>query len=118
MVHPGFCLLLRPGLNLRLPARRVALWTGGRRVDVCGRPPMVARALKIQALKIEVRRFERRNLKRVLEIERASFGRDAWPAEAFLVYWRHSPELFLTVRHGRRIAGYSITQVDWRGADL
>jgi ribosomal-protein-alanine N-acetyltransferase len=54
----------------------------------------------------------------VVEIERASFGRDAWPAEAFVEYWRQSPELFLIARVGRRIAGYSIARVNWRGAEL
>src|SRR5271156_5772097 len=67
---------------------------------------------------IEVRPFERRNLNRVVEIERASFGKDAWPAESFVEYWRESPELFLIARQGRRIAGYSITQTNWRGAEL
>lgn len=79
---------------------------------------MVAHPLSVQARHVQVRPFERRNLKRVLEIERASFGRDAWPAEAFLECWRESPELFLIARLGRRIAGYSITQVYWRGAEL
>jgi ribosomal-protein-alanine N-acetyltransferase len=54
----------------------------------------------------------------VLEIERASFGKDAWPAELFVEYWRHSPDLFLIARLGRRIAGYSITRTNWRGAEL
>jgi len=68
--------------------------------------------------RIQIRPFERRNLKRIIEIERASFGKDAWAAEAFVEYWRASPELFLTARQGRRIAGYSITQTNWRGAEL
>jgi [ribosomal protein S18]-alanine N-acetyltransferase len=67
---------------------------------------------------IEVRPFRRRDLNRVVEIERASFGKDAWPAEAFADYWRESPELFLVARLGRRIAGYSITRISWRGAEL
>jgi ribosomal-protein-alanine N-acetyltransferase len=67
---------------------------------------------------IDIRCFERRNLERVLEIERASFGKDAWPADAFVEYWRESPELFLVARQGRRIAGYSITRTNWRGAEL
>ncbi len=67
---------------------------------------------------IDIRRFERRHLKRVLEIERDSFGRDAWPGEAFLESWRESPELFLIARLGRRIAGYSIARTTWRGAEL
>jgi len=54
----------------------------------------------------------------VVEIERASFGKDAWPAELFVEYWRHNPELFLIARLGRRIAGYSITRTNWRGAEL
>jgi ribosomal-protein-alanine N-acetyltransferase len=65
-----------------------------------------------------IRRFERRNLKRITEIEQASFGQDAWPAEAFLEYWRESSDLFLIATQGRRIAGYSITQTNWRGAEL
>ncbi|MGB6945714.1 MAG: ribosomal protein S18-alanine N-acetyltransferase [Bryobacteraceae bacterium] len=67
---------------------------------------------------IDVRPFERRNLGRIVAIERDSFGKDAWPAESFLEYWRESPELFLVARQGRRIAGYSITRVNWRGAEL
>jgi ribosomal-protein-alanine N-acetyltransferase len=67
---------------------------------------------------VEIRLFERRNLNRILEIERASFGKDAWAAQAFVEYWRASPELFLIARQGRRIAGYSIAQTNWRGAEL
>src|SRR6202050_5950840 len=67
---------------------------------------------------IDVRRFARRDLERVVAIERASFGKDAWPPELFLEYWRASPEFFLIATLGRRIAGYSITQTDWRGAEL
>lgn len=67
---------------------------------------------------VDVRLFHRRDLGRVVEIERDSFGKDAWPAEAFAEYWRESPELFLIARLGRRIAGYSITRTDWRGAEL
>lgn len=67
---------------------------------------------------IDVRGFERRDLNRVLAIEKLSFRKDAWPAELFLDYWRESPELFLIARLGRRIAGYSITQTNWRGAEL
>src|ERR1700733_4097949 len=67
---------------------------------------------------VDVRPFHRRNLDRVVEIERDSFGKDAWPAEAFVEYWRESPELFLIARQGRRVAGYSITRTNWRGAEL
>lgn len=57
-------------------------------------------------------------MRRVVEIERASFGKDAWTAELFLQYWRACPEFFLIARQGRRIAGYSITRTTWRGAEL
>jgi [ribosomal protein S18]-alanine N-acetyltransferase len=72
---------------------------------------------------IETRGFARRDFERVVAIERASFGKDAWPAELFLEYWRASPELFLIAKvrnkgAGRKIAGYSITRTDWRGAEL
>lgn len=68
--------------------------------------------------RIEVQQFTRRNLKRIVEIEQGSFGKDAWPEEAFLEYWRESPELFLVARHGRRVAGYSITRTGLAGAEL
>jgi [ribosomal protein S18]-alanine N-acetyltransferase len=67
---------------------------------------------------VQIRRFARRDLARLVGIERASFGKDAWPPELFLEYWRASPELFFIARHGRKIAGYSITRTDWRGAEL
>ena len=53
-----------------------------------------------------------------MEIERASFGKDAWTAELFREYWRACPELFLIAKDRRRIAGYRIGRVDWRGAEL
>ena len=70
------------------------------------------------AVAVNVRPFARRNLTRIVEIEQASFGKDAWPAELFVEYWRKSPELFLVAKQGRRIAGYSITVTNWRGAEL
>ncbi len=66
----------------------------------------------------EVRPFARRDLRRVVEIERASFGRDAWPSKLFLEYWRNAPKLFLIAKDDRKVAGYSITRADWRGAEL
>jgi [ribosomal protein S18]-alanine N-acetyltransferase len=80
-------------------------------LDGCGGAALVAGAL-------EIRPFERRNLARVVAIELASFGRDAWPAELFSDYSRDTPDLFLVARLGRRIAGYSITLPNWRGAEL
>ena len=57
-------------------------------------------------------------MRRVVEIERAAFGREAWRAELFQEYFQIAPELFLVARLGRRIAGYSIARTDWRGAEL
>lgn len=117
VVYLRICLLLRSRLNLRVPARRLALRPGRGGLDVRGGAAMVADA-RLNASRIDVRPFKRRELDRVVEIERASFGQDAWPAEAFVECWRESPELFLTARQGRRIAGYSITRTNWRGAEL
>jgi ribosomal-protein-alanine N-acetyltransferase len=57
-------------------------------------------------------------LRRIAAIERASFGADAWPRELFLAYWESNPDLFYVAYMGRKIAGYSIARIDWRGADL
>jgi [ribosomal protein S18]-alanine N-acetyltransferase len=67
---------------------------------------------------IEIRPFHPRDLDRILEIENASFGRDAWDSDLFLEYFRRCPELFLVARHGRRIAGYIITCTGPKEAEL
>jgi len=68
--------------------------------------------------RVVVRPFRRRNLNRIVEIERDSFGKDAWPAKLFLEYLRECPEFFLIACCGRRIAAYSIARINWRGAEL
>jgi ribosomal-protein-alanine N-acetyltransferase len=67
---------------------------------------------------IEIRPFQPRDLDRILEIEHASFGRDAWDRDLFLEYCRRCPELFLVARHGRRIGGYIITCTGPKEAEL
>ena len=67
------------------------------------------------AAKICVRVFRRQDLSRILKIERASFGRDAWPVEAFEECAITSPSLFLVARAGTEIAGYGIACIS-RGA--
>ena len=67
---------------------------------------------------LDCRPFELSDLDRVLEIEQASFGRDAWDRELFLEYSRCCPQLFLVARRRRRIAGYSITCTGAGGAEL
>jgi ribosomal-protein-alanine N-acetyltransferase len=67
---------------------------------------------------IEIRPFHARDLARILEIEQASFGSDAWDRGLFLEYFRSCPELFLVARHGRRIGGYIITCAGPNEAEL
>jgi [ribosomal protein S18]-alanine N-acetyltransferase len=65
-----------------------------------------------------IRRFEKADLPGILRIERASFGRDAWPREAFLEYASAAPEWFLVARVTGRIAGYGIATLTRHGAEL
>ncbi len=67
---------------------------------------------------VEVRPFRLRDLERVLEIEQASFGRDAWERELFLDYSRQCPDLFLVAQCTRRITGYIITCIGSKDAEL
>ena len=66
----------------------------------------------------EIRLFDPGDLDRILEIEEASFGPDAWDRKLFLEYFRRCPELFLVARHGRRIGGYIITCIGQKEAEL
>ena len=68
--------------------------------------------------RIELRPFEPADLDRILEIEKASFGRDAWDRDLFLEYFHRCPDLFLVARRGRRIAGYIITCTRLKDAEL
>jgi [ribosomal protein S18]-alanine N-acetyltransferase len=67
---------------------------------------------------IEIRSFHPRDLDRILEIEQASFGPDAWDRDLFLEYFRRCRELFLVAWHGRRIGGYIITCTGPKEAEL
>jgi [ribosomal protein S18]-alanine N-acetyltransferase len=67
---------------------------------------------------VDIRPFRLADIDRILEIERASFGRDAWPRSMFLDFARHCPDLFLVLKSGRRIAGYSITCTAGEKAEL
>ena len=70
------------------------------------------------AARLEIRPFQSRDLDRILEIEQASFGPDAWDRELFLEYSRRCPELFLVARRARRTAGYIITCAGPKEAEL
>jgi ribosomal-protein-alanine N-acetyltransferase len=65
-----------------------------------------------------IRKFEIADLDRVLAIEQASFGEDAWDEKLFLAFYRRCADLFLNAIVGRRIAGYSITCAGSRNAEL
>ena len=69
---------------------------------------------------IQVEPFQPRNLDRIVAIEQASFGDEAWDRRLLLEYFRNSPELFYIAKIGRRIAGYILTinLVNSRSAEL
>jgi ribosomal-protein-alanine N-acetyltransferase len=58
------------------------------------------------------------DLDRILEIEQASFGPDAWDRGLFLEYLRRCPDLFLVALRARRIRGYIITCAGSKNAEL
>lgn len=55
---------------------------------------------------------------RVLRIEQASFGSEAWPRQLFLELFDDCRELFLVGKLGGRIAGYMVTCVTKRQAEI
>jgi len=65
-----------------------------------------------------VRKFEPADLDRILAIEQASFGRDAWDEKLFQAFYRKCPDLFLVATVRRHIAGYIITCAGSRNAEL
>ena len=62
--------------------------------------------------------MQRRDLPRILNIEAASFGRDAWRREAFLEALENCSDLFFIARTSGRIAGYSISCIERGRAEL
>lgn len=56
-----------------------------------------------------IRRMKACDLERILQIEHASFGKDAYDRNLFAEYGRKCGELFLVALRDRRICGYSIT---------
>ncbi len=67
---------------------------------------------------IQIVPFRPPHLDRILQIERASFGADAWPRQSFREYYDDCRELFFVVKFSRRIAGYIIACVDGRDAEI
>jgi len=65
-----------------------------------------------------IRRFKPADMDRVLEIERACFGKDAYDRKLFAVYGRKCENLFLLAEGTRAVDGYSITCVAGKSGNL
>ena len=69
-----------------------------------------------------VRRFRIADLDRILEIEDASFGAEAYDRNLFAEFFRQSGELFLVAERGGRICGYILActyrRALWKSAEL
>jgi ribosomal-protein-alanine N-acetyltransferase len=62
--------------------------------------------------RIHIARFRPGQLPRLLEIEKAAFGAEAWPRDYFLELYRDCGSLFLVAKLAPRIAGYSLTCIE------
>jgi ribosomal-protein-alanine N-acetyltransferase len=51
------------------------------------------------------------DLDRILEIESACFGADAWDRNLFAEYFRKCGDLFLLIQYRRRICGYALSSL-------
>ena len=68
--------------------------------------------------RFRVRRALPQDLPRILRIEQAAFGADAWDRATFREYLRHCPQLFLVAETPARLAGYIITCIESGKAEL
>jgi ribosomal-protein-alanine N-acetyltransferase len=62
-----------------------------------------------------IRRVQHRDLDRILEIETASFGTDAYDRNLFAEYTRKCGDLFLVAEWGTTVCAYAITALSPRG---
>jgi ribosomal-protein-alanine N-acetyltransferase len=65
-----------------------------------------------------IRKLRLADLDRILEIERASFGADAYDRKLFADYLRTCGDLFLAVERGRKVWGYLIACTRGERAEL
>jgi len=65
-----------------------------------------------------IRRFKPADMDRVLEIERACFGIDAYDRKLFAEYERKCGDLFLLAEGSRTVDGYSIACVSGKRSSL
>ncbi len=68
--------------------------------------------------RIEVEPFQPRQLPRIVAIERASFGRDAYPPDLLRELYQDCGNLFLVAKRSGRIAGYIVSCREDRQAEL
>jgi [ribosomal protein S18]-alanine N-acetyltransferase len=62
--------------------------------------------------------FRPRHLDRILRIERASFGTEAWPRKYFLELYGDCREFFVVAKVRGRIAGYAVACAEKRNAEV
>jgi ribosomal-protein-alanine N-acetyltransferase len=67
---------------------------------------------------IQIVPFRLRHLPRVLRIERASFGAEAWPRKYFLELCRDCRGFFVVAKVRGRIAGYAVACAEKRNAEI
>jgi ribosomal-protein-alanine N-acetyltransferase len=70
------------------------------------------------ATQYTIRRFKPADMDRVLEIERASFGKDAYDRKLFAEYQRKCGGLFLLAEGVRTVDGYSIACISGKYSNL
>lgn len=67
---------------------------------------------------ISIRSYNHRDLAPILQIERESFGRDAWTRDLFEKLAAENPAWFLVAEHCSGIAGYCIAAMARGGAEI
>ena len=67
------------------------------------------------ATRFSVRRLRHSDLDRILQIEHASFGKDAYDRKLFAEYFRKCGDLFLVAEDSRSICGYMVTCIRGQG---
>jgi ribosomal-protein-alanine N-acetyltransferase len=65
-----------------------------------------------------VRRLRVADLNRIMEIELASFGDEAYDRNLFAEFFRECGELFLVAEHDRTVQGYMVTCIRGEQAEL
>ena len=62
--------------------------------------------------------FRPRHLERILQIERASFGAEAWPRKYFRELYGDCRHFFIVAKVSGRIVGYAVACAEKRDADI